>query len=212
MERGSMAGMCRTSRPRQLSSSATATVGMWPDWADVLYMLHNRQDVVAMGFDYRGYGRSEGVPSEAGVLADARAARAWLARRTGVAENQIVLMGRSLGGGVAVDLAAADGARGLILESTFTSLPEAGHAVMPLLPVRTLMSMQFNSLAKIRDYHGPLLQSHGTGDRLIPYAMGRKLFNAANEPKRFVAIPRADHNDPQSEEYYVALSEFFAKL
>ena len=132
------------------------------------------------------------------MLADARAARAWLARRAGIAEDQIVLMGRSLGGAVAVDLAAMDGARGLVLESTFTSMPEEGHAALPWLPVRTLMHAQFNSLAKIGHYHGPLLQSHGSGDRLIPYAMGRQLFLAANEPKQFVVIPDGDHNDPQT--------------
>ena len=70
---------------------------------------------------------------------------------------------------------------------------------MPWLPVRSLMRTQFNSLAKIRNYHGPLLQSHGTADRLIPFAMGRQLFEAANEPKQFIAIPGGDHNDPQTE-------------
>ena len=135
----------------------------------------------------------------------------WLAQRTGIAENQIVLMGRSLGGAVAVDL-AADGARGLILESTFTSMPEVGHVTMPWLPVRTLMQTQFNSLAKIGSYHGPLLQSHGTADRLIPYAMGRQLFAAANEPKQFVEIPGGDHNDPQTDAYYAALFEFLGRL
>jgi hypothetical protein len=180
-------------------------------WADVLRILHDRMGVTAMGFDYRGYGRSEGTPSEAGVLADARAARAWLAQRAGIGENQIVLMGRSLGGAVAVDL-AVDGARGLVLESTFTSMPEVGHATMPWLPVRALMRTQFNSLAKIGNYHGPLLQSHGTADRLIPYAMGRQLFEAANEPKQFVVIPGGDHNDPQSDAYYAALFEFLGRL
>lgn len=181
-------------------------------WGGVLETLHDRIGVTSMGFDYRGYGRSEGSPSEAGVLADARAARAWLARRAGIAENQIVLMGRSLGGGVAVDLAAADGARGLVLESTFTSLPEVAHVAMPLLPVRALMQTRLNSIAKIRNYRGPLLQSHGTADRLIPFAIGRKLFDAANEPKQFVAIPGGDHNDPQTDEYYVALSSFLDRF
>jgi fermentation-respiration switch protein FrsA (DUF1100 family) len=180
-------------------------------WADALKTVHDRIGVTVMGFDYRGYGRSEGTPSEEGVLADARAARAWLARRAGIAENQIVLMGRSLGGAVAVDL-ATDGARGLVLESTFTSLPEVGHAAMPWLPVRTLMQSKFNSQAKIGNYHGPLLQSHGTADRLIPFAMGRQLFDAANEPKQFVKIEGRDHNDPQTDEYYVALSEFVGRL
>jgi fermentation-respiration switch protein FrsA (DUF1100 family) len=121
-------------------------------------------------------------------------------------------MGRSLGGGVAVDLAAADGARALVLESTFTTLPEAGHSLVPWLPVRTLMQAQFNSLAKIGKYHGPLLQSHGTADRLVPYALGRQLFDAANEPKEFVDIPGGGHNDLPTEPYYSALRAFLDKL
>jgi fermentation-respiration switch protein FrsA (DUF1100 family) len=180
-------------------------------WGDVLRTLHDRMGVAVLGFDYRGFGRSEGAPSEGGVLADARAARAWLAKRTGIAENQIVLMGRSLGGAVAVDL-ACDGARGLILESTFTSMPEVGHAALPWVPVRAMMHTQFNSLAKIGKYRGPLLQSHGTADRLIPFAIGQQLFAAANEPKQFISIPGGDHNDPQTEEYYAALSAFLDRL
>jgi fermentation-respiration switch protein FrsA (DUF1100 family) len=181
-------------------------------WASALRRLHDRFRLAVLGFDYRGYGRSDGSPSEAGILSDARAARAWLARRAAVPESQIVVMGRSLGGAVAVDLAAKDGARGLILESTFTSMPEVGHAMTPWLPLRSLMKTQLNSLAKIGSYHGPLLQSHGTGDRLIPFAMGQQLFDAANEPKRFVPIQGGDHNDPQSDEYYLALGEFLERL
>jgi uncharacterized protein len=198
-------------QPRAVVLFCHGNAGNVALWADVLRTLYDRMGVSAMAFDYRGYGRSAGTPSEAGVLADARAARTWLAKRAGIAENQIVLMGRSLGGAVAVDL-AADGARGLILESTLSSMPEVGHALVPYSPVRTLMQTQFNSLAKIRNYHGPLLQSHGTADRLIPYALGRKLFEAANEPKKFIAIPGGDHNDPQTEEYYAALYEFLGRL
>lgn len=181
-------------------------------WGSELRHLHHRFHLAVLGFDYRGYGRSEGSPSEAGILSDARAARAWLARRTDVPESQIVVMGRSLGGAVAVDLAAKDGARGLILESTFTSMPEVGHAMAPWLPIRSLMKTQLDSVAKISSYHGPLLQSHGTADRLIPFAMGKQLFEAANEPKRFMPIPGGDHNDPQNAEYYVALGEFLDRL
>ena len=173
--------------------------------------LHDRVGVTAMGFDYRGYGRSEGTPSEDGIFADARAARRWLATRVGIPEKQIVVMGRSLGGAVAIDL-ATDGARGVILESTFTSMPEVGHAMFPWLPMRTIMQTQFDSISKIRDYHGPLLQSHGTGDRLLPYNMGLQLFEAANEPKKFVSIPGGDHQDPQTPEYYAALDEFLDSL
>ena len=89
-------------------------------------------------FDYRGYGRSQGKPSEKGVLDDSRAARSWLARREGVAEDRLILMGESLGGAVAVDLAAEKGARGLVLESTFTSLVDVGAYHFPWLPVRLL--------------------------------------------------------------------------
>ncbi len=115
--------------------------------------------------------------------------RAWLARRAGIAERDVVLAGRSLGGAVAVDLAAADGARALVLESTFTSLPDVAAYHYHWLPVRLLMRTQFDSLAKIAAYHGPLLASHGTGDTIVPYALGRRLFQAANEPKQFVDIP-----------------------
>ena len=164
-----------------------------------------------MLFDYRGYGRSEGKPSEAGVLADARAARAWLARREGIAESQIVLMGRSLGGGVAVDLAATTAPRAGARKHVHFDA-RRGQTMFPLLPVRLLMQTKFNSVKKIANYHGPLLQSHGTADRLIPYSIGCRLFDAANQPKQFVPIPGGDHNDPQSEEYYRALSAFLDRL
>lgn len=154
--------------------------------------------VSALLWSYRGYGRSEGSSHEAGILQDARAARAWLAKRTGVKEADIVLWGESLGGGVAIDL-AQDGARGVILENTFPSLPEVAAYHYPWLPARTLMRNRFNSLAKVAKYRGPLLQFHGNGDTIVPHAMGRQLFDAANEPKQFVTIEGADHNDPRSQ-------------
>jgi fermentation-respiration switch protein FrsA (DUF1100 family) len=135
-----------------------------------------------------------------------------LANRANCSEQDIVVMGRSLGGAVAIDLASADGARGLILESTFTSMPEVGKTLFPLLPMKLLMRSQFKSIAKIGKYHGPLLHSHGTADRLIPFEMGKKLFDAAHEPKQFVAIPGGDHNDPQTREYYEALVAFLDRL
>ena len=98
------------------------------------------QDIrlTVMGFNYRGYGRSEGSPSERGVLDDARAARKWLAAKAGVPEDRIVLMGRSLGGAVAVDL-AQDGCRALAVESTFTTLPDVAARIYPCLPIRWVM-------------------------------------------------------------------------
>lgn len=180
--------------------------------AHTLNILNQRHRLSVLAFDYRGYGRSEGKPSERGILDDARAARVWLARRTGVAEQDIVLMGRSLGGGVAVDLAAKDGARGLVLASTFTSLPDVGAHHFRWLPVHVLMSLRLDSLSKIEQYRGPLLQSHGDADRVIPYELGVQLFDAAPGRKQFVTIPNGDHNDPQTERYRVALDEFLATL
>ena len=180
--------------------------------AGLLKGLQQRIGVSAMIFDYRGYGHSEGTPTEAGVMADARAARKWLAQREGIAEDRIVLMGRSIGGAVAVDLAAGDGARGLILESTFSSVPDVAARLYPLLPVRLLMRSKFDSTAKIGRYKGPLLQSHGDADRVIPYQLGRRLHAAANGPKQFVVIRGGDHNDPQTDEYYDALVAFLDSL
>jgi fermentation-respiration switch protein FrsA (DUF1100 family) len=198
-------------RPRAVVLFCHGNAGNVSHRTEALRMLRDRVGVSALVFDYRGYGRSEGEPDEPGILADARAARAWLARRAGIPEHQIVLMGRSLGGAVAVDL-AADGARGLVLESTFSSIRDVGAAHYPWLPVRMLMRTRLASVDKIAQYHGPLLQSHGDADRVIPYRLGRRLFDAANEPKRFITIPDADHNDPQPPSYYDALVAFLDQL
>jgi fermentation-respiration switch protein FrsA (DUF1100 family) len=168
---------------------------------DVLRLFRDRLDASVLVFDYRGYGRSEGTPSESGVLDDA-----------GVAESEIVLVGNSLGGGVAVDLAARDGARGLVLENTFTSLPDVAGSHLVLAPFSVLMTTRLDSRHKIPAYRGPLLQTHGDADRIVPFALGRKLFDAANEPKRFVRVPGGGHNDPPAPDYIVALDEFLGSL
>ncbi len=198
--------------PRAVILFCHGNAGNLSDRAGLMQILHDRIGAAAMIFDYRGFGRSAGKPSEPGVLADARAARTWLAKRAGIAENQIVLMGRSLGGAVAVDLAARDGARALVLESTFTSMTDVAKTMFPLLPVDLLMQTKLDSIDKIAFYNGPLLQSHGTADRLISYKIGCRLYDAANQPKQFVPIPGGDHNDPQSAEYYDALGSFLDRL
>ncbi len=175
--------------------------------AGVIRELNDRVGASVLALDYRGYGKSEGKPDEPGVLADARAARTWLAQKAGVAENRIVLMGESLGGAVAVDL-AADGARALILEDTFSSAPDVAAFHYPWAPVRLLMRTRFDSAAKIRSYHGPLYQSHGDRDSIVPLQLAKRLFDAANEPKHFLLVTGADHNDPRSLSYYDKLREF----
>lgn len=199
-------------QPRAVVLYAHGNAGNVADRRHVLELFHRQMNTSVLVFDYRGYGRSEGTPTEAGVLADARAARRWLASRTNVREQDIVIAGHSLGGGVAVDLAAKDGARGLILERTFTSLPDVAAGHFPLVPVQSLMRTRLASAAKIADYRGPLLQTHGDADRVVPYALGRKLFAAANEPKQFVPVPGGGHNDPPSPEYCAALDRFLDSL
>jgi fermentation-respiration switch protein FrsA (DUF1100 family) len=180
--------------------------------AEILRELRDMHRLSVLVFDYRGYGRSKGKPHEAGLLQDARAARAWLANKIGVAEPDIILIGRSLGGGVAVQLAAADGCRGLVVERSFTSLPDVAAHVNPWIMPRVTMQNRFPSLETIPNYHGPLLVLHGTADDLIPFEQGVQLFEAANEPKKFVALQGVGHNDSLPQEYHSALDEFLASL
>jgi len=174
--------------------------------------LHDAQKIDLFAFDYRGYGKSQGRPSEAANISDAQVARRVYATMAGIPESEIVLMGRSLGGGVAVGLAAEDGARGLILQSTFTSLPDMAARQFPWLPVRLMMKNRYPSLEQLPEYHGPLLCSHSRDDTIVPFQMGRDLFAAGNEPKDFYQITGCDHNDPQPDAYQSILSEFLDSL
>ena len=179
-----------------------------------LHRLHQLHDMGAAVFifDYRGYGKSEGSPHESGLLQDGRAARHWLSERTGMAETKFVLLGESIGGGVAVDLASKEGAAGLILESTFTSLPDASATHYPWVPVHLLMRNRYHNLSKLPSYHGPLLISHGDQDDIIPYSHGEQLFQAAHQPKTFFPIPGATHNNRASLEYDLVLEKFLHAL
>ena len=198
--------------PRAVILHTHGNAGNVTQRGELLRLFRSRFNVSILVFDYRGYGRSGGEPSEAGILADARAARRWLAKRAGVEESEIVLYGTSLGGGVAADLASRDGARGLILENTFTSVPDVAARHVKLLPARLLLNTRLDSLAKIGRYHGPLLQTHGDADATVPFELGRKLFEAANEPKEFVSVPGGGHNDPPSPAFLCALGRFLDSL
>ena len=168
------------------------TVDKWVILAERLSKMHRLSILV---FDYRGYGRSTGIASESGILHDAEAARRWLANENGIRPSDVVLIGRSLGGAVAVDLASNGGARGLILESTFSSLPDVAESHAAWLLPEWNMTQRLNSIEKIKNYSGPLLQSHGDRDRLIPLSLGKELFAAAPGPKEFIVVAKASHND-----------------
>ena len=181
--------------------------------ADVLQRLHHDLHCTVLLFDYRGYGKSEGTPSEDGVLQDGRAARDLLAMRAAVAKDKLILMGRSLGSGVAVDLAANDGAAALVLYSAFPSLPDVAANFYPWLPVRSLMRTRFNNIDKIQHYRGPLLQAHAEEDEIITADLGRQLFNAAPmQDKQWFTLEESSHNDPPPNTFYVALRELLTRL
>ena len=174
--------------------------------------LCDRYELAVFVFDYRGYGRSAGQPSERGVLQDARAAQSWLAERAASPAAELLLMGRSLGGAVAVDLAAERGAKGLILQNTFTSLVDVATAHFPWYPARLLMRTRFNSLSRIGHYTGPLLQSHAVDDEIIPFRLGRELFLAAPGPKEFFVSEGLGHNAIEPPAYDDRLRQFFDRV
>ncbi len=180
--------------PQAVALYCHGNVGTVDKWSILVQRLSRLHRLSILVFDYRGYGHSTGIASERGILQDAEAARSWLATENGIQPSDVVLIGRSLGGAVAVDLAANGGARGLILESTFSSLPDvaAKHAGW-LLPEWN-MTQRLNSAEKIRNYNGPLLQSHGNTDHLIPLTVAHELFENAPGPKKFIVVPDADHS------------------
>jgi fermentation-respiration switch protein FrsA (DUF1100 family) len=144
--------------------------------------------------DYRGYGRSEGRPDEAGVYADARAGLRHLALERGLEEERVVLFGSSLGGAVAVDLAQDRNLAGVVLESTWSSLSDTAAKVFGPI-ARPLTRGRFDSLGKIPRLRSPLLFFHGDRDDIVPIELGRRLFDAAPEPKAFETLVGAGHND-----------------
>jgi fermentation-respiration switch protein FrsA (DUF1100 family) len=155
--------------------------------------------------DYRGYGLSAGRPSESGVYADARAALAELGA-LGFGESRVVLLGQSLGGAVAVDLARQRRPAGVVLESTFSSLAEVARGAVG--PLASLLRGRFDSAAKIPGLHSPLLFLHGDRDEIVPMELGRALFDAAPQPKSFEVLRGAGHNDTA----LVGGTRYFARI
>ncbi len=160
---------------------------------------------------YRGYGGNPGHPSEAGLIADGRGALDWLAGQ-GVPAERVVLYGESLGGGVAVPLAVAVPVAGLVLEAPFTSIAEVAQRHYPFLPARWLVRDRYDNLSAIGRIRSPLLVIHGERDEVTPFALGRRLFDAAPEPRRLAAIPGGRHNDLHARGAMRFVLEFLAGL
>jgi hypothetical protein len=169
-------------------------------------------------FDYRGYGKSQGSLSdlsEAATYRDAEGALAYLRQRRDLAHTKFVYFGRSLGAAIAVEVARRHSPAGLILETPFTSIRDMAKVALPLLPVGGLLRTKYDSLTKIREIRAPLLILHGDRDDVVPYEQGRRLYEAANEPKTFYAIRGARHNDTYivgDRPYFAAWAHFLQGL
>jgi len=202
---------CPVPRPRCVFLMSHGNAGNLTHRAPLIASWQQKLNVSVFVFDYRGYGRSAGRPHEPGVYADGRAAYRWVTADQGIAPDDVVFFGESLGAAVALQLASEVTPRALILESPFTSAVDVGQRAFPWLPVRWIMRNRFASIDKIDRYHGPLLIIHGTQDTLIPFAMGKTLFDRANEPKRFYPVAGADHNDlalTGGRAYFQAIDDF----
>ncbi|MDO4550250.1 MAG: alpha/beta hydrolase [Planctomycetia bacterium] len=164
-------------------------------------------------FDYRAYGYSGGTQSELDenkFYEDARAARKWLADYMNRKESEVALMGHSLGGAVAVDL-AQDGTPKLLLFATFDTLPKVAQQHVPIYPASWLMKNRFDSITKITSVKAPIFYVHGKDDFTVPYKRGKRLFEAAKEPKEMITLSRG-HNDLTDESgLYEKIKDFLKK-
>lgn len=146
--------------------------------------------------DYPGYGKSEGRPGENALYQAGRASLSWLANDAGVPESSVVLLGKSLGGPVAVETARGRGVQGVVLESTFRSIPYIVKRLLPMIPAGTIRKSElYETFKRVESIGAPLLVIHGVADGLIPVSEGQALFDLATEPKELFLVPGAGHND-----------------
>jgi uncharacterized protein len=178
-----------------------------------LYAVLREQGLDVLALDYRGYGQSRGTPSESGTYLDAEAAWQWLAAH-GSPPERILLLGESLGGAVATELALRHPPAGLILQSTFTSIPDIAKELTPWIPQR-LIRTRYDTLAKLPRLQCPVLVLHGRADTLVRFVHAERNYASASEPKWFREL-EGDHNDtlaePQGRERYAAAVREFLKL
>jgi uncharacterized protein len=161
---------------------------------DRVLLLQERLRSSVFLYDYRGYGASEGSPDETGTYRDARAAYRYLVEEKRVKTDELVLFGESLGSAVSLELALTHPAAALVLEAPFTSVRDMARTTI-LAPLAPFVRTRYDSLERIPRLRMPLLVVQGDRDEIVPPAQGRRLFDAAPEPKRYFAIPGAGHND-----------------
>ena len=202
---------CKCERPQAIVLFAHGNGENIATRTRLLRELLNKARVSVFIFDYRGYGRSEGEATIDGALADARAARSKLCELASIPDSEMLLMGDSLGGAIVVQLAAESAPRGLVLQSTFSSLKEIAKVHFGFMAA-VVDATKLDSATRIKAYSGPLFQSHGNRDGVIPFEMGRKLFQSANEPRTFFTVRDAGHNNWLTPEYLEALSKFISEL
>lgn len=179
--------------PRATVLHCHGNSGNISDRIDTIKIYHD-MGISLFIFDYRGYGRSKGSPSEKGTYKDAEAAWNYLVEEMGIEPGDIIISGHSLGGSVASYLAGKVAPKALIVEGSFTSMTDMGKLFYPYLPIRLLVRQRYNTVNHLKKVRCPVLIIHSPGDRLVPFYMGRALYEAANPPKRFLEI-HGSHND-----------------
>ena len=199
-------------------SVTPAPVMLWchGNAGNIIHRLENLAELHHIGFavflfDYRGYGRSGGRPSEEGLYQDALAAYGHLTNARGVEPRRIVVFGRSLGSAVAGNLASRRPAAGLILESAFPSIQDLAKSYMWGLPAHWFLAARFDLAARLREVHMPVLVIHGDRDQIVPLRFGEQVFEAARPPKAFYRVNGADHNNLPvigGEPYFRRLKKF----
>lgn len=197
---------------------ATSGVLLWchGNAGNIINRLENLRELYRIGlsvfiFDYRGYGRSQGSPSEEGLYQDALGAYDYLTRTRMIRSERIVNFGRSLGAAVAAEVALQKPAAGLVLESSFPSVEAVAKFHYGGLPVHWLLGAEFRLIDRLRQLSLPKLIIHGEQDDIIPLELGRQVFEAAKPPKSFYVVKGADHNNTYhvgGEPYFQRVTEF----
>ena len=160
---------------------------------------------------WRGFSGNNGKPTEQGLYKDAENAVAWLEAK-GISKKDIILYGESLGTGIAIELATKDQYSGVILESPYTSMIDMGKRFYPFLPISILQKDKYNSLKKLNMIKSPILVLHGKADTLVPFYMGKKIYDAANEPKYYYFPDIDNHMMTYDQNMMKTLSNFVDEI